>query len=68
MLTLPTANIERQAIEYAEVKSKDIKDPEEKEKVFEEAQEYFLDDSIADQRYWYTGNKIMKNSKKLSFL
>jgi SecD/SecF fusion protein len=64
MLTLPTANIERQAIEYAEVKSKDIKDPEEKEKVFEEAQEYFLDDSIADQRYWYTGNKNYEELKK----
>ena len=64
LLMLPTARIERQASEYAEAKAANIKDPEEKERVFEEAQEYFLDDSIADQRFWYTGNKNYEELKK----
>jgi SecD/SecF fusion protein len=49
LLMLPTARLERDATAYAEAKAKDIKDPEEREFVMEQAQEYFLDDSIADQ-------------------
>ena len=49
LLMLPTARVERQAKEYAEAKAANIKDPEEKELVMEQAQEYFLDDSIAEQ-------------------
>lgn len=64
LLMLPTARIERQATEYAEAKAANIKDPEEKERVFEEAQEYFLDDSIAEKRYWYTANKNYEELKK----
>ena len=64
LLMLPTARIERQATEYAGAKAANIKDQEEKERVFEEAQEYFLDDSIADQRFWYTGNKNYEELKK----
>jgi SecD/SecF fusion protein len=64
LLMLPTARIERQASEYAEAKAANIKDPEEKERVFEEAQEYFLDDSIAEKRYWYTANKNYEELKK----
>lgn len=64
LLMLPTARIERQASEYAGAKAANIKDQEEKERVFEEAQEYFLDDSIADQRFWYTGNKNYEELKK----
>jgi SecD/SecF fusion protein len=54
---LPTANVERAAKEYAEAKAANIKDPEEKELVKEQAEEYYLDDSIADESILNLGFK-----------
>ncbi len=57
LLMLPTANVERAAKEYAEAKAANIKDPEEKELVKEQAEEYYLDDSIADESILNLGFK-----------
>jgi SecD/SecF fusion protein len=49
LLMIPTARVEREAKSYAEAKAANIKDPEEKALVMEQAQEYYLDDSIAEE-------------------
>lgn len=49
LLMIPTARVERDARAYAEAKAANITNPEEKALVMEQAQEYYLDDSIANE-------------------
>lgn len=55
LLTLPTSKIEKDAASYADAVASKIQNAEEKQAVYEQAYEYFLDDSISDQKLWGLG-------------
>ncbi len=54
---IPTARVESDAKAYAESKAANIKNPEDKALAMEQAQEYYLDDSISDESILNLGFK-----------